>query len=150
MTGGIIALIIAVLALIVLIVFCVVTLKKVSHLMKEIDKTTSIAQDKINFFTKDTNSIKSKIDQITQRVNSMSAELNRKMKKIDYFSETTADFQNALDELKKSIERFFSGFFNSSTKQSKQRTFSIFKRTAKKFFKKQKNGLNLFLSKSNN
>ncbi len=140
MTGGIIALIIAVLALIVLIVFGMVTLKKVSHLMKEIDETTSIAQDKIDFFTKDTDSIKSKIDQITQRVNGMSAELNGKMKKIDYFSETTVDFQNALDELKQSIESFFSGFFNFSSKQSNQRTpsISVLKRTAEKFFKKQK------------
>ena len=140
MTGGIIALIIAVLALIVLIVFGMVTLKKVSHLMKEIDKTTSIAQDKIDFFTKDTDSIKSKIDQITQRVNGMSVELNGKMKKIDYFSETTADFQNALDELKQSIENFFSGFFNFSNKQSNQRTpsISVLKRTAEKFLKKQK------------
>ena len=140
MTGGIIALIIAVLALIVLIVFGMITLKKVSHLMKEIDETTGIAQDKIDFFTKDTDSIKSKIDQITQRVNGMSAELNGKMKKIDYFSETTVDFQNALDELKQSIESFFSGFFNFSSKQSNQRTpsISVLKRTAEKFLKKQK------------
>lgn len=50
MTGGIIALIIAVLALIVLTVFGLNVLKKVSHLMKEIDKTTVTAQDKIDFF----------------------------------------------------------------------------------------------------
>ena len=111
MTGGIIALIIAVLALIVLTVFGLIVLKKVSHLMKEINKTAVTAQDKIDFFTKDTDAITAKLNHITQRANGLSTELNIKMEKINYFSETTTDFQDALDELKNSIERFFSGFF---------------------------------------
>lgn len=140
MSGGIIALIIAVLALIVLGVFSLTVLKKAAHLIKEINKTTTVAQDKIEFFTNDTNAIKSKIEIITNRVDGISVEINRKMKNIDYFSETTTDFQHALDELKKSFEQFFSGFFNFSNKQSNQRTLSIstLKKTIQKLINKQK------------
>ncbi|WP_414839404.1 DUF948 domain-containing protein [Carnobacterium sp. TMP28] len=140
MTGGIIALIIAVLALIVLTVFGLIVLKKVSHLMKEINKTAVTAQDKIDFFTKDTDAITAKLNHITQRANGLSTELNIKMEKINYFSETTTDFQDALDELKNSIERFFSGFFNFSNKKSPHYPSSstILKKTAKKLIKKRK------------
>ena len=140
MSGGIIALIIALLALVVLIVFGLIVLKKVSHLMKEIDTTTTHVQDKINFFTKDTDAIKSKIDHLTQRVNGISAKAKGKMKNIDYLSETTTDFQTALDELKQSVESLFTGFFGSSSKKSTSHTSStsILKRTAEKFIKKQK------------
>lgn len=139
MYGRIIALIIALLALVALIVFGIMVWKKVSHLMKEIDKTTTHAQDKIDFFTKDTDAIKSKIDHLTQRVDGMSTELKVKMKNIDYLSKTTADFQTGLDELKQSVESFFTGFFNSSGKNSTPRpsSFVILKRTAEKFIKKQ-------------
>ncbi|WP_034551572.1 DUF948 domain-containing protein [Carnobacterium funditum] len=140
MSGGLIALIIAILALIVLIIFGLIIFKKVSHLMREIDKTTIVAQDKIDFFTKDTDAIRSKIDLITQRVNGMSLEINEKMKKLDYFSEMTADFQNALDELKKSGKNLFSQFFSFSAKKSNQSipSITILKRTAEKVLKKQK------------
>lgn len=108
--------------------------------MREIDKTTIVAQDKIDFFTKDTDAIRSKIDLITQRVNGMSLEINEKMKKLDYFSEMTADFQNALDELKKSGKNLFSQFFSFSAKKSNQSipSITILKRTAEKVLKKQK------------
>ncbi|MGB3160063.1 MAG: DUF948 domain-containing protein [Carnobacterium sp.] len=140
MSGGIIALIIVVLALIVLGVFGLTVLKKAAHLIKEINRTTAVAQDKIEFFTNDTNAIKSKIENITNRVDGISVKINHKMKNIDYFSETTTDFQNALDELKKSFEHFFSGFFNFSNKQSNQRTLSIstVKKTIQKLVEKQK------------
>lgn len=139
MSGRIIALIIALLALVVLIAFGLIVWKKVSHLMKEIDETTTHAQDKINFFTKDTDAIKFKIDHLTRRMNAMSTEAKGKMKNIDYLSETTTDFQTALDELKQSIESLFTGFFGSSSKQSTSHTssISILKRTAEKFIKKQ-------------
>ncbi|MCA9765554.1 MAG: DUF948 domain-containing protein [Carnobacterium sp.] len=140
MTGGIIALIIAVLALIVLTVFGLIVLKKVSRLMKEINKTTVTAQDKIDFFTKDTDAITAKLNYITQRVNGLSTELSIKMEKINYFSETTADFQDALDELKNSIQSFFSGFFNFSNKKSPQHpsSITILKETVKKLVEKRK------------
>jgi uncharacterized protein YoxC len=139
MSGRIIALIIALLALVVLIAFGLIVWKKVSHLMKEIDATTIHVQDKIIFFTKDTDAIKFKIDLLTQRMNGMSAEVKGKMKNIDYFSETTTDFQIALDELKQSIERLFTGFFGSSSKKStsQKSSISVLKRTAEKFIKKQ-------------
>lgn len=140
MSGRIIALIIALLALVVLIAFGLIVLKKVSHLMKEINKTTTHVQDKINFFTKDVDAIKSKIDNLTQRVNGISAEAKDKMKNIDYLSERTTDFQTALNELKQSVESLFTGFFSSSNKKSTShiRSTSILKRTAEKFIKKQK------------
>lgn len=140
MSGRIIALVIALLALVVLIAFGLIVWKKVSQLMKEIDTTTTHVQDKISFFSKDVDAIKSKIDNLTQRANGISVEAKGKMKNIDYLSEMTTDFQTALDELKQSFESLFKGFFSSSNKKSTSRisSISILKRTAEKFIKKQK------------
>lgn len=140
MSGGIIAIIIAVLALIALIVFGIMIGKKVSSLMKEIDNTSKTVQNKLNFFSKEADAIKLKIDQMTQKVNGMTAEMNGKTKNFEYLSESTADFQNALDELKQAVMDLFTQFFSFSHKKSSSEasTFTVLKKTVQKLAQKQK------------
>lgn len=131
MTFGQLAALIAAIAFAVLVVFLVMSLMKVSGILKELKETVSRLNNTIDIVTKDVDNLSIEVEGLLNKANTLVDDINGKVSKTDPLFTAIGDLGETVSDLNDSTRNMASNIIDGGGKKKKKSPLAKFTRATK-------------------